>query len=382
MKAAIRREATIAARFSRRLQQAWLGRGPLALACLPLALLFAAVVRARQLGYRLGWREVRTLPAPVVVVGNLIAGGAGKTPTVIAVIGLLRRHGFTPGIISRGYGRRGDAVLAVQTDTAVGEAGDEPLLLRRATGAPVFVGRDRVGAAEALLARHPDVDIIVSDDGLQHSRLARAAQVLVFDERGAGNGWPLPAGPMREPMPATIPDRTVVLYNASRPSTHLAGTLVQRSLRPPVSLATWRAGQAATAGFAALQGRRLIAAAGLARPERFFAMLSEHGLSFTPMPLPDHFDFAALPWPANTTDVLVTEKDAVKLDPTRLGPTNVWVVALDFVPDPAFGAALLALLPAPRSLARAMQPVPLHPLPLRRLVSIPPGTADDGNPTP
>ena len=371
MSTATRRRAPFVAGIARRLERAWLGRGPLATALLPLAWLFGAVVAVRRFAFSRGWRDVRHLPVPVVVVGNLVAGGAGKTPTVIAVVALLRDHGFTPGVVSRGYRRSADSVLGVEPDTPVADAGDEPLLLSRATGVPVFVGRDRVAAGETLLRRHPAVDVIVSDDGLQHLRLARTAQVLVFDERGAGNGWLLPAGPLREPLPRARPARTVVLYNTPRPSTPLAGTSVQRSLRAPVELSAWRTGQSgtgpatgtaipdpatttkatATTGFAALRGRRIVAAAGLARPERFFAMLRDEGLSFTPMPLPDHFDFAALPWPADSTDVVLTEKDAVKLGPERLGSTRVWVVALDFEPGPVFEAELLALLPAPQPAA-------------------------------
>ena len=336
-----------------RLERAWLQRGPLALALLPLAWIFGALTAVRRQLFRLGWRRTHRLPVPVVVVGNLIVGGAGKTPTVMAIVGLLRHHGFTPGIVSRGYGRSDDGTLDVQPHTAAAACGDEPLLMRLRTGAPVVVGRDRAAAGRALLQLHPTVDVLVSDDGLQHLKLGRDVQVLVFDERGAGNGWLLPAGPLREALPASVPAHTLVLYNAPMASTALAGSVATRALAGVVALAGWREGKAASmSALEALHGRLLIAAAGVARPNRFFEMLRQFGLQVRPLPLPDHFDFSTLPWPTDTSDVVLTEKDAVKLDPARLGATRVWVAALDFALPPAFETALLSLLPAP--------PKPVH----------------------
>jgi tetraacyldisaccharide 4'-kinase len=284
----------------------------------------------------------------VVVVGNLVAGGAGKTPTVIAVASMLRQRGWQPGIVSRGYGRAGDGVLEVRPDTPAAQCGDEPRLLQRRLGLPVVVGRDRVAAARELLRRHPAVDILVSDDGLQHRRLPRRAQVLVFDERGAGNGWLLPAGPLREPLPARAPPSTVVLYNAAAPSTPLPGHLARRAMAGLVPLREWWAGQPASAeALRGLAGRPVVAAAGMAQPERFFRMLEAAGLAVQRLPLPDHHDYATLPWPASTPDVVVTEKDAVKLAPDAAGATRVWVAPLDFEPGAAFERALLDLLPTP-----------------------------------
>ena len=335
-------------RWASRLQRAWASRGVLACCLWPLSLLFAAVAAVRRAVYRRGWLRTASLPVPVVVVGNLIAGGAGKTPTVIAVVALLRQRGFTPGIVSRGYGRHDAATRAVDAATPVELAGDEPLLLHLRTGAPVQVGRDRAAAARALLQRAPRVDIIVSDDGLQHLKLPRTAQVLVFDERGAGNGWLLPAGPLRERLPARVPARSVVLYNAPVPSTPLPGALARRSLGGVLSLSDWwRTDRRALRPLAELRGRPLLAVAGVARPERFFTMLRQSGLDITPLALADHHDFAVLPWPADNIDVIVTEKDAVKLKPGRAGTARVWVAALDFEPGRAFDTALLALLPDP-----------------------------------
>jgi tetraacyldisaccharide 4'-kinase len=346
---------------SHQLERVWLTRGLPACALLPLAWLFGVLTSLRRRLYQRGRLHAQTLDTPVIVVGNLIAGGAGKTPTVMAIVEMLRFRGFTPGIVSRGYGRNNLDTLEVQPHTPVASCGDEPLLMRMRTQAPVFVGSDRVAAGRALLRAYPSVNIVVSDDGLQHLRLARNAQVLVFDERGAGNGWLLPAGPLREPLPAVVPVRSVVLYNAAVASTPLTGHLATRSLAGAVALAGWRAGQAASmATLESLRGRALVAAAGVARPNRFFEMLIERGLQIDTLPLPDHFDFATLPWPPHTADVVLTEKDAVKLEPARLGATRVWVAALDFALPEAFEIALMALLSA--------SPKPVHGI-------------DHGNPT-
>lgn len=332
--------------LSTRLPRAWLSRRWPAWGLLPLAALYGALAAIHRASYRFGLRRPLKVDVPVVVVGNLIAGGAGKTPTVIAVVDALRRRGHTPGIVSRGHGRRDDGVLRVDPGTPAESAGDEPLLLRLRTGAPVVVGRDRVAAARALRQSHPEVTVVVADDGLQHHRLARDAQVIVFDERGAGNGWLLPAGPLREPMPGAVPARSVVLYNAAAQSTPLAGFVAARRLAGIVPLDGWWRGEApSVAALDALRGRPLLAVAGIARPQRFFAMLREHGLRCDELALPDHHAFATLPWPAGTPDVVLTEKDAVKLLPHRAAATRIWVAALDFAPEPGFDAALAALLP-------------------------------------
>lgn len=339
--------------FQARLQRAWLTRGPLALALLPLAWLFGALVALRKALYAAGvWRSER-IDVPVLVVGNLIAGGAGKTPTTLALVALLRREGWHPGVVSRGHGRRSVGVLEVTGDTPAADAGDEPLLLRLRGEVPVVVGTERIDAARTLRTRHPEVDIVVCDDGLQHLQLARDAQVLVFDERGVGNGWLQPAGPLREPLPAMLPPRSVVLYNAQQPSTALPGHLARRGLAGVVPLADWWRGVRPGAdSIDTLRGRPVLAVAGVARPQRFFAMLREQSLDILEHPLPDHHAYTTLDWPAGTTEIVLTEKDAVKIRPERVAGLRVWVAALDFGFDAAFERELLALLP-PRPTFRA-----------------------------
>lgn len=334
---------SLAARIEALLARHWWQPRPTALAqaLRPLSRLYGRLAAQR----RRDAPPVAPLPVPMLVVGNLIVGGAGKTPTVIALVQALQAAGHRPGIVSRGHGRRSHSERAVGPDDATAEVGDEPLLLRRRCGVPVWVGRRRVAAARALLARHPEVDVLLSDDGLQHHALPRQAELVVFDERGIGNGLLLPAGPMREPLPLHLPDHVRVLYTGAVQSTVLPGALALRCLGQAWPLQAWRRNDASAAQpLESLRDRPLLAVAGLAAPEKFFGMLNARGLHFTPLPLPDHHPYTSLPWPAGTADVVTTEKDAIKLDPARLGGTRVWVVPLDLQLPTALVDDLLALL--------------------------------------
>ena len=323
----------------------------------PLSGVYCALRWAAQGPWRAGWRKPWCPPVPVVVVGNLVVGGAGKTPTVIALAKALERRGWRPGIVSRGYGgHRKDAQQPVEVtaDAAAQKVGDEPLLMMRRTGRPVWVSADRARAVKALCAKHPAVDVIISDDGLQHLALHRDAQLLVFDERGAGNGWCLPAGPLREPLPPLLPARTLVVYNAARPSTPLPGECVSRRLAGLTPLAQWwrgaHLGAADPAPLEPWRGRRVLAAAGIGHPERFFHMLEEAGLKVDRLPLPDHAPLNPRPWPLETPAVIVTEKDAVKLSPEAPDAPAIQVATLDFeLPDDTVDALEQWLLPLRRN---------------------------------
>jgi tetraacyldisaccharide 4'-kinase len=335
---------TPAARIEAALAQTWWNArpGPAARLLQPLAWLYRGALALRSLAFALGLRLVRRAPVPVIVVGNLVAGGAGKTPTVIALVQALQATGRRPGVVSRGHGRRDTTTREVQDHSPPADVGDEPLLIRRRTAAPTWVGSRRIDAARALCAAHPEVDLIVADDGLQHRALARDVQVVVFDERGIGNGRLLPAGPLREPMPRHVPVNTHVLYNAAKPSTRWAGPCAARRPAGAVRLDDWWAGiPPSPEALAALRGHRVVAAAGMAAPQRFFAMLEAAGLAIDPLPLPDHYAFGTPPWPADATDVLVTEKDAVKLPPAADAQSRLWVVGLDFRLPDGFVANLL-----------------------------------------
>ena len=294
------------------LTRAWLRRGPLACALWPVSLLFRLLSGLRAALYRLGVKQAGRLPVPVIVVGNIFIGGTGKTPLTIWLAQALLEAGLRPGVISRGHGAEGEAPRAVTLQSSTLEVGDEPLLIARRTGVPVVVARKRVEAGRALLASHPEVDILITDDGLQHYALARDIEVVLFDGRGIGNGWLLPAGPLRE-APSRRRDFTVV--NAPEITPQLAASVggMPYQMRLIGHTAERLTNPAERLPLAAFAGRRVLAAAGIGNPGRFFAMLRGAGLAFVELPLPDHYDFRENPFADVDADViLITEKDAVK----------------------------------------------------------------------
>lgn len=339
----------------------WARRGWRARLLWPLSLLYGALVAARRRRYAQGGLPVERVPVPVIVVGNVVVGGAGKTPTVLALLTHLRERGWTPGVVSRGHGRRGQGVLALTADTPAAEGGDEPTLIHRQTGVPVFVGQRRAEAARALLAAHPDVDVLLCDDGLQHLALGRDIGIAVFDDRGLGNGWLLPAGLLREPWPPAAGDPfapQLVLLQRRTTSAILeepplpAGVTAFAATRRLADKA--RAPDGRECPLSDLAGRELVAVAGIARPDVFFDMLRERGLAPSRcVALADHASpseyRAVLSSP--TATVLCTEKDAVKLFAQASSlPANarppLWTVPLELRVDPAFLAALDRLLEA------------------------------------
>lgn len=320
----------------------------------PASLLYRILLASRRWAYARGWRPSTRLPVPVIVVGNLIVGGAGKTPTVIALVQALQRDGWRPGVISRGHGGQVLHPQPVEADSDARQVGDEPLLIWRRTQVPVWVGRARGAAGQALLHAHPQIDIVVADDGLQHLALQRDVELIVFDRRGVGNGGLLPAGPLREPLPPALGPRQLVLYNADAPSTPLPGWTAQRTLARLRPLAHWWRGDASgDTDAAALHAAPFTAAAGIGEPERFFGMLAALGLQFARLPLPDHAALDPRPWPAGEGLVVVTEKDAVKLRADAPDAGRIRVAALDFVLPEALRHALHALLPPPTRPPRA-----------------------------
>jgi tetraacyldisaccharide 4'-kinase len=327
------------ARLEHSLTRAWQRRGALAWALWPLSWVFGAAAALRRASFSLGWRRSERMGVPVVVVGNVTVGGSGKTPTVIALVNALRAAGFTPGVISRGYGARIGAPAAVTNTSDPALTGDEPLLIARRTGAPVWVCPDRVAAARALRAAHHNVDVIVSDDGLQHYRLARDVELVVFDHRLGGNGFLLPAGPLREPL-SRKRDATLINSPYDRalppwPATFAlsltpgdAWHLDNPQLRRPL---------------AQFSGTRVLAAAGIGAPERFFATLRAAGLSPSTRALPDHYAYCDNPFTTDSVDtILITEKDAVKCTPWR--DARLWAVPVDATLDPRLVALVVEKL--------------------------------------
>lgn len=327
---------------ARGLRAVWQGRGAAAWLLWPLSRLYGALVALRRVAYRLGFRRASHPGVPVIVIGNVVAGGAGKTPVTQAVLQHLRSRGRHPGVVSRGYGRQARDLRAVHTGSTADEVGDEPLLIHRRSGVPVVVGADRVAAAAELLRLHPEVDVIVSDDGLQHLSLARDVEVCVFDERGVGNGWLLPAGPLREPWPRRVD--VLLAPEAVRPALAAgsapAGAVftVSRRLATHALRADGR-----RSALAAFRGQAVLAVAAIARPEAFFAMLRAQGLQLLAVQaLPDHYDFHSWTSPFDAgVPVICTEKDALKL--WQRHPT-AWAVPLELAIEPAFFTALEARL--------------------------------------
>lgn len=338
--------------MSATLQRAWLNRGPLACLLWPVSWVYGLLLRMRRRGYRQGRYRVEHLDVPVVVVGNVVVGGSGKTPTVIAVVQHLKAQGWTPGVISRGHGRNSDTCLDLTQGTSAQDAGDEPLLIARATGVPLVVCRQRVAAAQSLRQRHPAVDIIVCDDGMQHWALARDVTVVVFDERGLGNRWLLPAGLLREPWPPNPwPPSALVMLRTQRAQSSVpiapltastASAPIYQALRRLAPQACNHSGHCRALGD--FRTRPVGALAGIAQPQRFFDMLASEGVPLaTTQALPDHADASTLLAALRPgIDWLCTEKDAVKLFPLVAGQPDihVWSVALQQTPEPGFFNAL------------------------------------------
>ncbi|MCX7147429.1 MAG: tetraacyldisaccharide 4'-kinase [Sulfuritalea sp.] len=333
---------------------------------LPFSLLFMVLVALRRALYRVGLLHSERLPVPVVVVGNITVGGSGKTPLVIHLALALRALGRHPGIVSRGY--LGDAthVAEVTSGSDPRAVGDEPLLLARRSGCPVFVGRDRVAAARALLAGYPQCDLILADDGLQHYRLERDIEIAVFDERGVMNGWCLPAGPLREPASRLSRVDAVVLNGTAVicPRSGIPGTRTAPAPALCVPSGTFQRPVFAmrlrdesfhrlddpltTCSAADLAGKTLNAVAGIGAPHRFFDRLGGMGLRFAGHAFPDHHDFRAEELAFDGDAILTTEKDAVKLARLSL-PLPVWVLPVTAETSPDLAAFVLEKLNGPTS---------------------------------
>ena len=290
------------------LQRTWRQRSVLAWVLWPISLVYGLLVALRRALYRWGWLTSAHPGLPVIVVGNVIAGGAGKTPVVMAVVRHLQAQGWHPGVVSRGYGRSTHDCRAVLPDSLASEVGDEPALIARACAVPVVVAAQRTEAARLLRAHYPDTNVIVCDDGLQHWALARDIEICVFNRQGIGNGFLLPAGPLREPWPRAV---DMVLHDgAAPPGSNAPSFALQRQLADCAVRA-----DGSLVPLASLRTTPLQAVAAIARPQDFFAMLQAQGLTLAEtIALPDHFDFDSWQRPIDKGYSLIcTEKDATKL---------------------------------------------------------------------
>lgn len=302
----------------------WYGPRRRAWPLLPLSALYALGVALHRLSYRLGLRPVTRLPVPVIVVGNLTVGGTGKTPLVIHLARALAAQGERPGILCRGYG--GQARQWPQRVTPASDpeqVGDEPVLIAQRTGLPVAADPQRARAGRLLL--EAGCTVLLTDDGLQHHALARDMEIVLVDgARGLGNGWLLPAGPLRESARRLGRVDAVVVQGAGFTPAHAATFRMTLPLLEVVDLAT-RRDRRLLVDFA---GRSVHAVAGIGHPQRFFDALRGAGLEVVEHPFPDHYDYRPqdLMFAADAP-IFMTEKDAVKC--TRFAPANAWVVPVD-----------------------------------------------------
>ena len=309
--------------LEKRLLEIWYGGAPVPLILRALVPVYRGLCALQRAPYVLGWRQPQRLPVPVIVVGNITVGGTGKTPLVIALVEAMRERGRKPGVVSRGYGGSANSPTLVDSSSNAAQSGEEPLLIRRATGMPVAVGRDRVAAAQLLLAagdgNEAAVDMIIADDGLQHYPLFRNVEICVIDgERRFGNGLLLPAGPLREPLARL----DTVIFRVCNGGLAQAGEIPMRLVGDTIVAVSDAAARRPLRDFA---GQRVHAVAGIGNPARFFALLRAAGIDAIEHPFADHhpyrlgdLDFSdGLP-------VLMTEKDAIKC--AAFAHANLWQV--------------------------------------------------------
>ena len=348
----------MAARAGAWVRGAWQRRGLRAWVLWPLSLLYGVLAWLRRALYRHGVLRSAHPGIPVVVVGNVIAGGAGKTPVAMAVIAHLQAHGWRPGVVSRGHGRSTHGCQLVRPDSLPSEVGDEPALIARSCGVAVAVAAQRVEAVRALRQHDPAIDIIVCDDGLQHWALERDVEVCVFNDEGIGNGFLLPAGPLREPWPRPV-DLVVHADTGTPPPT--GGAPAFAIARQLAAVAHRADGSQVALQQLTQQGAPLLAVAGIARPEAFFAMLRAQGLPLAAtLALPDHYGFESWQRPSHLPWQLVcTEKDALKL--WRQHPEALAVPLYTQLPSAFFAALDACLARATSATSATSAPLSLPP---------------------
>ena len=317
----MRSPVSINSRIERGVERLWYGTSRFTVLLLPFAWVYRLIVFARRAAYRVGGLRSTRCSVPVIVVGNITVGGSGKTPLVAWLVRYLAEAGMRPGIVSRGYrGSAGRNPVIVTTDSNVGMVGDEPLLLARRTGAPVCVSADRVAAVQHLL-NESDVNVVVADDGLQHYRLQRDLEFIVIDgQRVFGNGWMLPAGPLREST-ARLAEADLVFSNGQAEG-------VQSFVFELLPGRTHALTGARERDLGQFSGECVWAVAGIGNPERFYELLRSYGIDIEPVAVGDHgiIDLERL-IARHDRPILMTEKDAVKY--SAVSVTDAWWVPVE-----------------------------------------------------
>ncbi len=323
-------------RFVKWLQDAWYKEMYLSPMLVPFSLFYLDAVRFRRFMYKLGLKRSTKLSVPVIIVGNISVGGTGKTPLVIWLAQYLKEQGYNPGIISRGYGgEEHKEAMTVNADSSAQIVGDEPLLLAKHTDCPVVICHKRVKAAQSLLSQH-DCDIVIADDGLQHYALKRDIEIAVIDgERRFGNGYILPAGPLREPV-ERLQEVDLVIVNG----------VAEEDNEYSMRLEGFEAINMHTSEVLSLDKfttQKCRAMAGIGNPKRFFNYLEKAGLEVDKIAFPDHHAYSKEDISFDDSlPVLMTEKDAVKC--MAFADKKHWYVPVKAQPQPAFVHQLSTLL--------------------------------------
>lgn len=289
-----------------------------------LSWIFKHASKFRRWLYKSKLFKSHQVKVPVIIVGNITAGGGGKTPMVIWLVNHLKSKGYRPGIISRGYGgKRKVEPMFVTPQANAAATGDEPLLMARNTQVPVMVGKDRVKAAKQLIAQY-NVNVVVSDDGMQHYALKRDAEIIMLDASWqTGNNHFIPAGPLREPL-SRLQTANLVVYKGSLEG-HLHYTMTIQSIYKLNNPSIERE-------LSGLRNQKIHAMAGIANPDSFFKLLSKHGLAVIKHPLPDHHTYSEQDFTFSKEDlILMTEKDAVKC--AEYTDKDIWVVKVAAQPS-------------------------------------------------
>ena len=302
----------------------------------PLSAIFFLIFFIRKYLYQFNFLKSFKLNVPVIVIGNITLGGTGKTPLIIHLAKELKKNGYHPGIVSRGYGARSISATEVNQKSDIDEVGDEPILIQKHTHMPVFVSKDRVMAAKALIKKYKKIDVILSDDGIQHYRLMRDVEVLVIDgTRGFGNGYLLPAGPLRE-LKYKLNDVDVIVCNhkkvidGSYLMKYKSEFLVNLKTKQKIPLSKVRLGN-------------IHAIAGIGNPDRFFNDLKSLGLVFNSSAYQDHYRFMKKDFKTMSgKNIIMTEKDAVKCE--KFAQDNFWYLPIDVDIDSKFTNVILKKL--------------------------------------
>lgn len=332
----------------------WYGEGRPLWPLWPLAWLYRWISRRRRAAYLSGRRQICRPPIPVIVVGNITAGGTGKSPLTLAIVDHLKRQGWRPAIVSRGYGGKSEHYpLLVTLETAAALSGDEPLMLARQGGVPVVVDPKRARAAQWAYDKQL-ADVLVCDDGLQHYALGRDLEIAVFDgARGLGNGAPIPVGPLREP-PDRLADVDAVVFNGKplHQWDYPGGVTMHFE---PHHLTNVVTGETREVDW--LHGQTVTAVAGIGNPRRFFDTLNALGANMEERPLRDHHEFRRedLAHPIGQP-LVMTAKDAVKC--AGLADEGCWSLEVRAALPDAFWTLLddrLATLKLPSSATRLDQ---------------------------